>query len=397
MANVQFDADGDILLLLGDILRGSARFQVSSHALCLTSPVFRAMLGANGKFKESKDLQGKKSGEPPVEITLHDDDPEALAVILRIVHHQHDCVPESLSEANLWQIAILVDKYDLREATKLWINLWIKPYLDQAGLPLASSSYFTGDKGIFLAYAFGNEVLFKSISKNIILTWKSTPSEHLERPSPLLCPEPHMGQFEPLLRRIEKPSVPFKFVPQSIVGIYISSFHFIGFYLQKALDELYQTRKAYVEEISKCISRYISMYSGSPDESRSSGVFTSRRNRVQCCHNNELCDSFVLGILVRKLSQYQTVPIYDSISKIRATLAEIKPHKNAFFDNNSSGCCIKPKSCKCSNSYCRECKEGLCERCGQSYQKSSQVNHAACFLDNRNRSEEHTSELQSRP
>ena len=76
------------------------------------------MLSTKGEFKESKGLQEKKRGEPPMEITLSDDNPNASVVILRIIHHQHDSVPESLSEQNLWQIAILIDKNDLREATK---------------------------------------------------------------------------------------------------------------------------------------------------------------------------------------------------------------------------------------------------------------------------------------
>ena len=227
VANVQFDADGDILLLLPSFNR-VARFQVSSSALCLASPVFRTMLstGRGGRFKESKDLQEKKSGEPTVEITLKDDNPDALAVILRIIHHQHDFVPESLSERNLWQIAILVDKYDLREVTKLWIELWVRPYLKPNGSPLPSSSYFKGYKGIFLAYAFGNGILFKRISKGIILNWESTPDQHIMRPR---------YYVESLLGTDS-----FEFVPQSIVGMY--SFNFIDFNLQNLRGTLSKSK-----------------------------------------------------------------------------------------------------------------------------------------------------------
>ena len=199
VATIRFDVDGDILLMLFSD-EGRAQFQVSSSALCLASPVFRAMLGAKGKFKESKDLQEKKGCEPPLEITLSDDDPKALAIILRIIHHQHEHVPESLAEENLWQIAILVDKYDLREATMIWINLWVKPYLNS---DIAPSSYFTGDRGIFLAYVFSNEDLFQSISKDIILTWVCTPD----------IPQLHPGD--------STTADSFQFVPQLIVGKYI--------------------------------------------------------------------------------------------------------------------------------------------------------------------------------
>lgn len=204
VAIVQFDVDGDIVLLLCSD-EGNIRFQASSSALCLASPVFSAMLGAKGKFKESKSLQEKKSSEPPVEITLNDDDPKALAVILKIIHHQHDSVPGSLAEDCLWKVTILVDKYDLREATMPWTYIWAQRYLNPDGSPLASCTYFTGDRGIFLAYALWDGIIFKSISKNIILTWMSTPDQHLLRHS------------DPM----RASRVPFEFVPQSIVGMYI--------------------------------------------------------------------------------------------------------------------------------------------------------------------------------
>ena len=196
VATIQFDVDGDILLLLSSS-EGSARFQVSSNALCLASPVFRAMLGAKSKFKESKDLQEQKGSESPLEITLSDDDPKALAIILRIIHHQLGYVPALLAEENLWEIAILVDKYDLGDTAKIWANLWVKPYLT------SESSYFAGDRGISLAYVLNNEDLFKRISKDIILTWVCTPD----------IPQLHPGA--------STTAASFQFVPQFIVSIYI--------------------------------------------------------------------------------------------------------------------------------------------------------------------------------
>ena len=239
IANVQFDTDGDILLVLLSS-EGIARFQVSSNALCLASPVFRVMVGTGGKFKESKDLQEKKSGEPPMEITLSDDNPSALAIILRIIHHQHGSVPKTLSELYLWQVAILVDKYDLLEAVTLWIDRWIQPYLDSTGLPLTSSSYFTGDKGVFLAYAFGKEIIFKSISKEIILTWMS-PSD-LQSPTWM---SPSDLQLRP---KDNLTQIAFDFVPQSIVGIYIL-FDFINFSLRNLRGTLSESKSKYKTDV----------------------------------------------------------------------------------------------------------------------------------------------------
>jgi len=84
---IQFDPDGDVILVIpSEALERTARFQVNSHSLCIASSVFRAMLGASARFKEGNALRNRDAGSPPIEITLGDDNPKALAVLLRIVH-----------------------------------------------------------------------------------------------------------------------------------------------------------------------------------------------------------------------------------------------------------------------------------------------------------------------
>lgn len=122
--------------------------------------------------------------------------------------------------------------------------------------------------------------------------------------------------------------------------------------------------------MSKCIKRYIQLYS-------------DFQGPVKCPHKQQLCDSTVLGIISQKLGQYQVyndqdAPASYSIEEIKATLEGIKP-QFVFFDNNVSGCCDQPQSCKCSNSICIKCRNKLCTKCHHSYQKSSRVNHATCF------------------
>ena len=134
------------------------------------------------------------------------------------------------------------------------------------------------------------------------------------------------------------------------------------------LDELCQNQKAHVQEILKCISQYIRLYSSSKG--------------VQCVYKKKICDSVVLGIVVQKLKEHQLpmdpdIPVYCSMDQIRAILAEIEPHRYIFLDMGSPGCCSNPLSCSCG--YCKRCRSGSCWSCGRRFAKPSRVNHADCF------------------
>ena len=163
VATVQFDPEGDVIFVL-PCSEGTARFQINSSVVCLQSPVFKAMLGKNSQFKEARDLASRDAVGPPLEIPLADDDPKALAVILRVVHLQHKWVPVSLGEDRLYQVAILCDKYDMSQALGTYLDKWFKPYLGEQGEVLKSA-----DKWLFMAYAFALPTLFTSCSKKVIL------------------------------------------------------------------------------------------------------------------------------------------------------------------------------------------------------------------------------------
>jgi len=163
VAPIQFDPDGDVIFVL-PCSEGNARFQINSSVVCLQSPVFKAMLGKNSQFKEARDLASRDAVGPPLEISLADDDPKALAVILRVVNLQHEWVPVSLGEDRLYQVAILCDKYDMSRALGIYLDRWFKPYLGEQGEVLKSA-----DKWLFMAYAFALPTLFTSYSKKVTL------------------------------------------------------------------------------------------------------------------------------------------------------------------------------------------------------------------------------------
>ncbi|RPB26216.1 hypothetical protein L211DRAFT_781865, partial [Terfezia boudieri ATCC MYA-4762] len=155
---VQFDPDGDVFLVIpSEGTAHTVRFQVNSHSLCLASSVFHAMFGANATFKEGNALRNRDAGSPPIEIKLGDDDPKALAILLRIIHLQFNWVPKTLKYDQLYKVAIVCDKYDMREILGPWLYQWIP-----VGTRLGGE--IPGDQWLFIAYVFGRQALFTELT-----------------------------------------------------------------------------------------------------------------------------------------------------------------------------------------------------------------------------------------
>lgn len=323
VANVQFDADGDVVLLLKNN-KGTARFQVNSSILCMSSPVFRAMLGAKSHFKEAKELANCDRGMAPVEVNIEDDDPDVFAVILRILHHQNDSVPKVVKEDKLYQIAILCDKYDLRQALSCWLDKWIPASHDLRSVILPGSVAFQIDKRLFMAYVFRKEEVFKVISKDLILTYNDL------RP---------FGRFEN--------------IPQAIVSAIMVA------------------RKAAITAMFSCIRQSISKY----DEPM----------KVQCQYKRECCDAFVLGLLIREFKRIGVYPETPSIRQqsvedIRDKIASMKHPEFAIFgDLKLAGSCGMHEFCKCGSPWCSNCINKKCMKCNKAHiLPANDVNHANC-------------------
>lgn len=104
----------------------------------------------------------------------------------------------------------------------------------------------------------------------------------------------------------------------------------------------------------KQIGKYIDLYGSSKE--------------VQCSNQEQLCDSIFLGTLIRTLQKYNLpidqdtyrtirtssseenldIPTQFSLEHIEFLLNEIRPPKYVFLDKDSSGCCSKLSSCRCS-------------------------------------------------
>ena len=157
-ATIMVDADGDLTMRLK-----GGKLKVSRKVLSISSPVFQAMLGTGCLFRETTDVETERDGSQAV--SFEDDDFQTMAMITRIMHLQSDKVPDKLTFKQLYQVAVLCDKYDLKRCLGYWPKIWATPYLNSYGIE--------GYEGwLFMSTVFGYDGLFKEVTRHLILNSK---------------------------------------------------------------------------------------------------------------------------------------------------------------------------------------------------------------------------------
>ena len=151
---VELMQGGDVILLLRD----DSKLLVSTVILRLASKVFRAMFGS--RFMEGQDLNTSVTKT----VSLPDDPPDALRLLLSILHHRYDLVrrPDLYT---LKDMTILADKYDCVAA--------IAPIGWAWGLHFVEAKEMTNYKSyetlVIVAYIVNNSSLFRIASTNLVL------------------------------------------------------------------------------------------------------------------------------------------------------------------------------------------------------------------------------------
>lgn len=148
------DPRGDVKLVLDN-----GTLLVSRKALCLSSPVFLAMLDDGSQFLEASNEVCKGQFR---NIRLREDNFDIMEIVMRIIHHQNKMVPQKLCFEELYDMAVVCDKYDLRECLVSWSSLWSEPYLDSV-----EKSGF--GSWLFISIAFQNKLAFTQITRHLIL------------------------------------------------------------------------------------------------------------------------------------------------------------------------------------------------------------------------------------
>ena len=153
-------SSGDVILNI-PAAAGSMKLRVSSHVLCTTSPVFRAMLGPHSAFKEASELRMCSAGNP-YELSILDDYPYALTAVLLALHCRSELVPVNPGFKDLVELALVCDKYDCPGGLLPWLDTWTavwKPTILESGY----------EEWLFVAWVFGIKEKFDELTRKVIL------------------------------------------------------------------------------------------------------------------------------------------------------------------------------------------------------------------------------------
>lgn len=150
------DPEGDIVLVVSN---DKVRIFASSCLLCIASKPFAKMLGPN--FKEGQIDKASNRRE----ISLPDDKSSAMEILCNILHHRHQAsfLPKA---TDVYDLAILADKYDCIQATALAAAAWIQP----------NPAHDARDLGLLLISAsiYGLPEAFYKTSASLILGHRGT-------------------------------------------------------------------------------------------------------------------------------------------------------------------------------------------------------------------------------
>lgn len=168
-------ADQDVIDQEGDvILRSGVRnFQVSSKILTLASSVFERMF--KSKFAEGHALQ---SSTTPLSVNLHEDNPEALAVLLDSIHFSKKRKHFYLDVDMQYDVAILADKYDCADALNSHVHRWLTS-MDLQDQPTPSLWKLAA-----VAYLMGHQMQFIEQTRQLVQVLSAA---DLSAPLPLPC------------------------------------------------------------------------------------------------------------------------------------------------------------------------------------------------------------------
>ncbi|KAL8919108.1 MAG: hypothetical protein Q9172_005138 [Xanthocarpia lactea] len=133
-------------------------------------------------FKEGQEL----SSQGHTDLPLPDDDHAALLILLNLIHGQIRKVPRTVDLGMLTNLAILVDKYELLEATEMVMDHWIQGL--ESDIPLS----FTNDllPWICISWVFRKPEIFSKITRVAQLE-----SEGLLEANQLPIPQSVLGIF----------------------------------------------------------------------------------------------------------------------------------------------------------------------------------------------------------
>lgn len=158
LIETKIDPDGDLTLRVGGQTGKPVQsFRVCASALRRSSQVWKKMLF--GPFKESKPACG------PWLVDLPEDNPDALKILLHIVHANFQLVPSKPSLDELYGTFVLANKYDMISVLMPWARAWVK-VVQSFGTPSDGRSIASL---MYIAWEMGQIGLQKEMMEHLVL------------------------------------------------------------------------------------------------------------------------------------------------------------------------------------------------------------------------------------
>ncbi|KAF9877847.1 hypothetical protein CkaCkLH20_04423 [Colletotrichum karsti] len=175
---ILIDSLGDLTLCVGPHLE---QYQVCSRTVARASPVFMRMF--NGNFVESRPSSGDWV------INLPDDAIKPMKLFLNITHGNFGSVPQTLSTRDLYNLIVLLDKYDALEVIRPWAGAWVEGISDDLEQPAL----------LYIARELGDAQLLQEALKAFAHGWQMTSRGELEyNPDFVYGDPPPYEQLEPI-------------------------------------------------------------------------------------------------------------------------------------------------------------------------------------------------------
>ncbi|KAK3389269.1 hypothetical protein B0H63DRAFT_556466 [Podospora didyma] len=121
--------------------------------------------------RPTMELSCSKSALPPCgegewEVSFPEDNPEAFIILLNIIHSRFALVPKSPSLSQLYDLLVLIDKYDAAHIVRPWVDDW----MNAASAPIGPDLDIY--KAAYVAYELGNEKRLSSLIQHVVLNIK---------------------------------------------------------------------------------------------------------------------------------------------------------------------------------------------------------------------------------
>jgi hypothetical protein len=149
------------------------RLRVSSRHLTLASPYFATAL--NGPWREAAPASADLSRQ----IFAYDWDPQALLILMHIIHGRNRQVPRRIDLELLAKMAVLVDYYECYEAVELFVELWLQELKGEIPKQVCRELILW----LCVSWVFGDADVFTSVT-SIAVRYSQGPLETLGLPIP---------------------------------------------------------------------------------------------------------------------------------------------------------------------------------------------------------------------